>query len=138
MEPETTTQPQPETPTSQEQAFQPVIQPSVEKPYTEKPKSKLVPILLGITVILLGGIYGMLISQVKKTPAATVVNATPTPTATPSISTTQPLSGIATTSAFVNLESTVASLSSAINALNVSDTTLNPPTLDLPLGLETK
>jgi len=127
----------PETTAQTENAFQPVIQPSVEKPYTEKPKSKLVPILLGIAVVLLGGIYGLLVSQIQK-PDKTQPAVTPTPVAEPSIATTQPLSGIATSSAFMALEQSVASLSSAINALNVSDTTLNPPALDLPLGLDTK
>ncbi|MFZ2024987.1 MAG: hypothetical protein WAV51_01725 [Microgenomates group bacterium] len=136
MDPETTQPTQTPAP-NPEPAFQPNIQPSVEKPYTEKPKSKLVPILLGVTVILLGGIYGMLISQIQKT-KPTTTSITPTPIAEPSISTTQPLSSIATTSAFLTIESSVASLSSAINTLNVSDTTLNPPTLDLPLGLDTK
>jgi len=136
MDPETLPATQIPTP-NPEEAFQPVIQPSVEKPYTEKPKSKLVPILMGIAVVLLGGIYGLLISQVQK-PKVTQIAATPTPTAEPTLSTRQPLSGIATSSAFVSLESSVASLSAAINALNVSDTTLNPPTLDLPLGLDTK
>lgn len=126
-----------EAPISQETAFQPTIQPSVEKPYREKPKSKLVPILLGVVVILLGGIYGMLISQLQKPkPTQTVI--TPTPTAEPSMATTQPLSAIASSSAFMNIETSVASLSTAIGSLNVSDTTLNPPTLDLPLGLDTK
>jgi len=136
MEPETTPQPITEIPPKEPQ-FQPTIEVSVEKPYTEKPKSKLVPILLGVAIILLGGIYGMLIGQVKKTPTATAV-ITPTPTNEPSISTTQPRSSISTTSAFLNIESSISSLSSAINALNVSDTSLNPPSLDLPLGLDTK
>ncbi len=130
--------PIPTVPTTQpEETFQPVIQPSVEKPYTEKPKSKLMPILMGIAVVLLGGIYGLLISRIQK-PTETQPAATPTPVAEPSITTMQPLSAVATTSAFIALENSVASLSSAINALNVSDTTLNPPTLDLPLGLDTK
>ena len=137
MDPETVPQPTTTTPPPPEATFQPTIEPSIEKPYTEKPKSKLVPILLGVGIVILGGIYGLLSARIQK-PITTLVDTQPTPTAEPTISTAQPLSSIATSSAFMTIESSIASLSAAINALNVSDTTLNPPTLDLPLGLDTK
>ena len=137
MDPETLPQPTAVTPPLPEATFQPVIEPSIEKPYTEKPKSKLVPILLGIGIVILGSIYGLLSAQMQK-PKTTQIEAQPTPTAEPTISRSQPLSSIATSSAFTTIEASIASLSAAINALNVSDTTLNPPTLDLPLGLEAK
>ena len=137
MDPETTPQPTIVTPSPQEDTFQPTIEPSIEKPYTEKPKSKIVPILLGVGIVILGGIYGLLSSQMQK-PKTMQIEAQPTPTTEPTISTSQPLSSIATSSAFMTIESSIASLSAAINALNVSDTTLNPPTLDLPLGLDAK
>jgi hypothetical protein len=93
----------------------------VEKPYTEKPKSKLVPILLGIAVVLLGGIYGLLVSQIQK-PDKTQPAVTPTPVAEPSIATTQPLSGIATSSAFMALNS-LSHRFPRNNALKSRDTT---------------
>jgi|GEM_PF-2511445 len=137
MDPETQPQSTAIATPPQDGAFQPVIEPSVEKPYTEKPKSKLVPILLGIGIILLGGIYGLLSAQMQK-PKTTQVTTEPTPTVEPTILIGQPLSSIASSSAFTTLETSIASLSASINALNVSDTTINPPTLDLPLGLEVK
>jgi len=127
---------QQETTINPEVPFQPDIKPSQEKPYTEKPKSKLVPILLGIVILILGGIYGMLIAKEK--PTQTITPSEPTPTASSSITISQPLSALATTSAFLTVEQTIASLSSAITTLNVTDTTLNPPTIDLSLGLEVK
>lgn len=127
---------QQENTTTPEPPFQPDIKPSQEKPYTEKPKSKLVPILLGIVILILGGIYGMLIGQAK--PTQTITPSQPTPTVSPSIALTQPLSFLSTTIAFLTVEQTIASLSSAITTLNVTDTTLNPPTIDLSLGLEVK
>lgn len=126
-----------ETTESQESSFQPDIKQSFEKPYKEKSKSKLVPILLGIVIVILGGIYGMLISQVKPK-NQTMTESKPTPSASPSLQTTQPLSSLATSSAFLTAEQTIASLSAAITSLNVSDTTLNPPAIDLSLGLEVK
>ncbi len=109
-------------------------QPVVESP---RKKSALVPILLGLAVLILGGIFGLLVQQ-KGTiqPSSQTQVISPTPTIT--VNTNKPLSAIATTSAFMQTETTITSLSSAAAILNVSDTTLNPPTLDLSLGLDTK
>lgn len=111
--------------------------PVMPTPETPKKKTLLVPLLLGVAVLILGAIFGLLLRQdlMQKPPVATQTE-TITPTVT--ISPNQPLSAIASTSAFMQTENAIASLSAAINALNVSDTTLNPPTLDLPLGLDTK
>lgn len=122
---------------------QPQPQPMADRPLAEiepeqtKKKSFLVPILLGTAVLLLGGVFGLLLRQGNtKLPSETVAPLTPTPTNMQT--TNQPLSAIASTSAFTQTETGIASLSAAAAALNVADTTLNPPSLDLPLGLETK
>lgn len=59
-----------------------------------------------------------------------VVQTQPTPTPTP----VRILSTIATQSAFINFENTIASLSSQLNNYVVDDPSLSPPVLDLPLG----
>jgi len=118
----------------------PIVYPNTPIPQKEpepKKKSPAMMILLAITVILLGGIYGMMIYQEsQKKSATTIATTTPTPSVTP-IDNNRPLSAAASTSAFLQIEASSASLSAAIKALNMSDTTLNPPSLELPLGLQT-
>ncbi|MFH0749830.1 MAG: hypothetical protein V1917_02865 [Candidatus Gottesmanbacteria bacterium] len=108
-----------------------------EIPEIPEKKSLLVPILLGVAVLILGAIFGILLRDDLKRQTPDVIQ-TSSPTPTPTMSTNQPLSAIASTSAFLQTESAIASLSAAAKVLNVSDTTLNHPSLDLPLGLETK
>lgn len=121
--------------------IEPELQPNLPLPETPVPeipkkKSPLVLIFLGVAVLILGGIFGILLRKnVTSQPTPTASN-TAVPTPTPAVN--RPLSAIASTSAFLQTESAIASLSAAAAALNVSDTTLNPPSLDLPLGLETK
>jgi hypothetical protein len=124
-------------PTSSPVPDAPTIAPVPPMEEIPKKKSLLVPLLLGLSVLILGAIFGILLRQdlMQKPPTVTeTVSVTPTITISPN----QPLSAIASTSAFLQTESTIGSLSAAINGLNVSDTTLNPPVLDLPLGLDIK
>jgi glycerol uptake facilitator-like aquaporin len=117
--------------------IEPQSQPMADQPLAGKKKSLLVPVLLGLTVVILGGIFGLLLQQ-NSNPAVSLPTASPSPTPTSTPTTNQPLSDVASTSAFIEMESGIASLSAAVAALNISDTALNPPSLDLPLGLETK
>lgn len=115
---------------------QPIIEPSPE-PYREKPKSKLPTILLGIGVVLLGAIYSVLVTKPSKT---TTLPATSTPTTfiSPTLPQSQPDSALATNSAFLQIKQSATALSSEIAAFIVNDSSLNPPTLDLTLGLDSK
>lgn len=67
-------------------------------------------------------------AQISVSPTPTPVPiATPTPIRTPS--------RISTSSAFMNFQGAVASLSASLNGFDVSDTTLTPPVLVTDLGL---
>lgn len=107
-------------------------------PPTEQPTKKtiVVPLLLGITILMLGAVFGVLLRQdlIKKPSITQSQLQTPTPI----IVSNQPLSAIATTSAFMEAESAIASLSAEAASLNMNDTTVNPPIIDLPLGLDAK
>jgi len=107
-------------------------------PPTEQPTKKtiVVPLLLGITILMLGAVFGVLLRQdlINKPSITQPQLQTPTPT----IVSNQPLSAIATTSAFMEAESAIASLSAEAASLNMNDTTVNPPIIDLPLGLDAK
>lgn len=59
---------------------------------------------------------------------------TPTPTAVPTPTPIRTLSALASGSAFLSLETNVASLSSQIRNFVTEDPSLTPPVLDLPLG----
>lgn len=98
------------------------------------PKSVTPPIIIYILlsiILVLVGIIGLLIIKPR------VVPAVPVPTPTPVLATPtpiQPLSAIATQSAFLQFASSVASLSAAVSDSTIKDQTLAPPVLNLPLG----
>ena len=92
-----------------------------------------VPILIAVvaTAIIVSGVaYGIYQSRPKQT--AVVPTPTPTPMATPTP--VQQPSLIASSSAFLQFQASVATLSAAIAGYNPQDTSLTPPTLVLPLG----
>jgi hypothetical protein len=84
--------------------------------------------VLMILIGVVGGTYTLL-----QKPKEEVVVPTPTqiPTPTPVGKVKLPL---ATTSAFLEISASVASLSSSLSALQINDTTLVPPQVELPLG----
>lgn len=97
------------------------------------PKWVMPPILIysaiGV-ILLLAGAFGLSTIKTRLTPAA------PTPTVMPLIATptpVQPVSVVATQSAFLQFAASVASLSAAV-AVPVQDQTLAPPVISLPLG----
>lgn len=128
----------PITPSSTNESIQDGQQIPPTLPATEQPKKRttIVPLLLGITILMLGAVFGVLLRQdlIKKPSVTQSQLQTPTPT----IVSNQPLSAIATTSAFMEAEQAIASLSAEATLLNVNDTTVNPPIIDLPLGLDAK
>lgn len=119
--------------------LQPSIQPSPEPapPDMVKKKSPLGAIVLGAVVLILGSVYGIFVQQTSRSPLGNIPKA-PTPTAAGATVSSRNLSAIASSSAFLQAESAVASLSAAATVLSVSDTTINPPAIELPLGLDTK
>ena len=92
------------------------------------------PVVIAVvaTLLLATGVFvGITKLQPTKTAAvATPTPAPPTPTPTP---VEQP-SAIASSSAFLQFQASVATLSAAINQYNPQDATLTPPSLVLPLG----
>lgn len=91
-----------------------------------------VPVIIAAIIILIS-LISMLFAAGNKTkpvPPRPVVQTTPTPTPTP----IRELSPLATQSAFMNFEKSVASLSSSIQRVNIFDNALQPPVLDLELG----
>jgi len=84
-------------------------------------------------IVILGIIFLLGIRQVMQKPQVVVIP-TPSPTASPTPTPIRQLSGVATTSAFLNLDTTVSSLSTSVKSYNTSDPSLSPPVIDLPLG----
>lgn len=87
---------------------------------------------VGIGVIIVGILLLVLVrsfwpAQVPEVPIIV-------PSATPSPTPVRELSPVATQSAFISLETRLASVSAAITATNLDDPSLSPPVIDLPLG----
>jgi len=94
------------------------------------------PVVLGFMVLLCGAWASFWIQKtltIKKPQQTTVV--TPTPISEPSQK-RQP-SYLATQSAYLVVSQTAASLSASLNALNITDTTMNPPVVEIPIGFPT-
>lgn len=123
------TEPTPEIlpPSTQPPVYGPVRAPSEIKPVVKRP----VFLIIGVVIIL---IIGSLIfaTQTKKpvtlTPATTPSVATPTPTPI------RKLEAFATQSAFIQFESSVASLSASIQNSEIQGPSITAPVLDLQLG----
>jgi len=107
---------------------QPVQQPIVQQPTGTSIRIQYIVIFL-VLIVLGGGLF-----VVMKTPSQTPA---PTPTDSPTPSQkAKPVIPIATVSAYIDLTSHIASLSSFIQNMNVSDTSMIPPTIELPLGFQ--
>lgn len=112
---------------------QPLVMPPVQPPKQKTGSSIIKTILSVLAVLALGGWVGFWVNK-------TVTQIKPTaPAATPSVS-AQPTtthrkeSAIASQSAFLTAVQSVASLSASVSNLTVTDTILNPPAVELPLG----
>lgn len=88
-----------------------------------------------ITLIILGVIVGTLVAAStigKQKPVSTAP--TPTPTATPSPTPMRHVALTATTSAFLSFNASLSTLSATLQGIQITDSTLTPPTIELPLG----
>ncbi len=88
--------------------------------------------LVGASVATAGILLLILIRSLwpARAPEVPIIAPSPTPSPTP----IRELSAIATQSAFIFLETRLASVSAAITATNLDDPSLSPPIIDLPLG----
>jgi hypothetical protein len=118
---------------------QPIITPSSITPTPTVPvvpsQKKKIPTLVwicGVLIILAISVaVGYLTStRLRESPPQANTNATPT--VTPVLITG--FSPIATTSGFLQIEQSIASLSAQISGFNPIDSQVVPPVLDLPLG----
>ena len=99
-----------------------------------KPPNPRVPRiwLVGAGVATTGILFLILVRGLwpTQTPEVPII----APSATPSPTPIRELSPVATQSAFISLETRLASVSAAITATNLDDPSLSPPVIDLPLG----
>jgi len=100
----------------------PIISPNPKRSF-DKRYLFILLIFIGI-----GGIFFTISKQPIQTPTPTPSD---TPTPTPK---SKPVVPMATESAYIELTKSVATLSGYIKNMQVSDTTLSPPTIELPLG----
>ncbi len=84
-------------------------------------------------IVIVSIIFLIGIRQAMQKPQVVVVP-TSAPTASPTPTPIRQLSAIATTSAFLNLDTAVSSLSTSVKSYNTNDPSLSPPVIDLPLG----
>lgn len=97
-----------------------------------KPKT----LIAAIIAVALGTLIVLAYQPIKG--IQTVVAPTPTPISQATPTPIRAVSAIATQSAFLSLESSIASLSSSIQAFTVLDPSLTPPILDLTLKFNRK
>jgi len=64
----------------------------------------------------------------------TPVEPTPTPTVSPTPTPMRHMAPAATTSAFLKFDMSLATLSATLGSVQITDSTLTPPTVELPLG----
>lgn len=104
---------------------------AVIKGFAQKYKAQLA--IAGIILVII--VVSTLVASATRRPAPPVVaRPTPTPAATPTP--IRELSAVASQSAFILFTESVASLSASIQKVNIYDSTLTPPVLDLPLGFK--
>lgn len=114
---------------------QPIIAPIAPPPLIEEPKPRrlaktsIAGISIGLIILVI--VAAIAIQMNQKNQVATHLTPQPTiPTPTP----IRILSKIATESAFMNLETSVTSLSAVIAGYPISDPSLTPAKLDLSIG----
>ena len=120
----------PIAPTTQDVAVSPVTTPPVEQPKKKSPfLLGVVIVVLLIVVSLLAGYFSSKRYQESTTnPDGVSISPTSVPVANKDVN------PIATSSAFLGIEESIASLSSRIAGFNPIDPQVAPPVLDLPLG----
>lgn len=94
-------------------------------------------ILFIIVIISLGAWVGFWANKTIKQIKPTIV-VSPTPIASAPTPVNRQMSSIASQSAFLNAMQSIASLSASISALTLNDSTFNPPSIELPLGFDSK
>ena len=90
-----------------------------------------------LVILFLGGWVGFWVNKTLikiKSPATAV----PTPVSAKPTPSNRQESEIATQSAFLTVSQSVASLSASLSTLTITDTILNPPVVELPLGFDSK
>ncbi len=116
------------------QAVPPVDQhhqlPAAKPPFL---RENLLPWVIALGAVAVGIVIFLFVRQFFVS-APDPVAPTPTPTMTPTPTPVRPLSNIATSSSFLILEESVASLSAEVSVYRVDDPALTPPDLTLPLG----
>lgn len=109
-----------------------LLPPTPEQPTT--PPSPRIPMiwLVGGGVAIVGILLLLLVRSLwpARAPEIPII----APSATPSPTPIRELSPVATQSAFISLQTRLASVSAAISATNLDDPSLSPPVIDLPLG----
>ena len=110
----------------------PAVQPPSQQTHviTTAPKRTFDKRYLFLFIILIG-IGGGFVTATRQPTPIPLPTPSDTPTPTPK---SKPVVPFATQSAYLDLTKSVASLSGVIRTLQVSDTTLSPPTIELPLG----
>ncbi|MBI3385483.1 hypothetical protein HY031_00140 [Candidatus Gottesmanbacteria bacterium] len=109
------------------QPQQPIIEP--KQPFA--PPARSVLLIAGVTIIIL---FGLVVAwSVFRPKEVSGPPGGPSPSPAPP-STARSMRPFATSSAFLSVESSVASLSGVISSYSVEDSTIAPPTIDLPLG----
>jgi len=114
--------------------FAPQIATGPIQPPPQTPKKfPVIGVVTGIVIVLaviIGGVIAQNPKIITGNPAPNPTLVAPPPSPTPE----RQLSFIASQSAFIQIETNVASLSGSIQNIIVSDPSLSPPVLDLPLG----
>lgn len=105
------------------------------QPRVESRHQQTVSIVVAIvTIMLLGGLSFILYSRFTKQLQPVVTAPIPLPTII-APSPVRQIPAVATQSAFLRLDSSVASLTGAISAYSVEDPSLSPPVLEVPLPI---
>lgn len=121
-----------------EQTLQPSMpnnaapEPGTPLPASMKKNDTTMTILAAVIVIVIGILIALFFAMQK--PSLRPTGVTITPTAAPTPTPTRVLSPLATQSAFLAVEEAVSSLSATLQATQIQDPSLTPPTLTLPLG----
>lgn len=113
------------------------IVPTVSPQAHEKPKDTVSLVIIAVIVILMGILAVMGYNEWNSRKKIVAIP-TPIPTVTPTPTPIRLPSLLATQSAFLSLDTHVASLSTAIRDYSVQDPSLSPPVLTLPLGFSSQ
>lgn len=85
--------------------------------------------MIAIGILISAAIARSILNQ-----KAPVIAPTPTPTITVTPTPMRHVAAAATMSAFIDFEAGLSSLSATLGAVEITDSNLTPPTVELPLG----